>query len=281
MKKFLKIFGIIILSAVTLMAGIYSLMWFLVARNVQAHIDAFWASLPLREDIVIVGDKPEVTGFPLPPQIHFSGVVTVEPGIAFNIPDLQIVGFPLSGLVVYLELPEGMNVSLLPEKTHFQLKESHINFAAANITLPNHPPLRATYSDIKAWSTLEDPLLINGFEIVAGAVHVRGRGTLGVNPDLQPDLRTEARVDGLDAMFDSLESNPDVDKKGLDVGRNFLKMVSKVDPQTKQTYIETGFYIQNGGVFIGPMRIYNLKKIVWPGTPTDEKLSRKNLSPDN
>ncbi|HNQ91773.1 MAG TPA: DUF2125 domain-containing protein [Alphaproteobacteria bacterium] len=273
MKKFLKVVGGIILGAALLVSAIYSAMWFLVAKNVRAHIDAFWANLPQMENVVIVGEKPKVTGFPGPPQVKFSGVVTVDPGIAFNIPELQIIGFPLSGLTLYFELPHGMDVSMISG----EMKGMHVDFAAANISLPQYPPLQASYSEIKEWQTLEDPMIVNGFDARMGDIRIQGRGILGVDEDLQPDLRLESRVDGMNALFDRLAENTKVDPRGLETAKGFLKMVSKVDPATNLPYFETGFYIQHRGLFIGPMRLYNFEEIIWPGTPKENLLSRKRL----
>lgn len=59
------------------------------------------------------GEKPEVKGFPAPPEIRFSGVVTFDTGIALTIPDLLVLGFPLSGLTMYFEMPKGLDIGTI------------------------------------------------------------------------------------------------------------------------------------------------------------------------
>lgn len=137
--------------------------------------------------------------------------------------------------------------------------------------------MKADYSEVKKWQGLDDPFLINGIRILSDSVVIQSKGTFSLDAGLQPDLRLEARVDGFEDLLERLRQNPNVSKKNLEMTGVFLKMLSKNDPQTNKPYFETGFYIQNSGVFIGPARVYNLQKIIWSGTPPDQLISRKAL----
>lgn len=274
LKKAFRFLAFAVLGIILFIAISYTAMWFLVSRNVDRHIAAFWQSLPYQTEFRITGVQPQVTGFPAPPQIIFSGTVELKSGLIIKSDEFRIVGFPLSGLTLYADFPKGLDI------IHPLSKQGvRIDNAAANISLPMHPPVTSTYEAAKAWQKLDDPLVINGYEIKMGEVMVQGNGLIGLDEKLQPDVRIQGRVQGMDALFERLSENGIVKKKDMDIARSFLGMVSAEDPQTGQKYFDTGFYIQHRSVFIGPMRIYEVPEIVWPGTPVGVMTGRQSKPP--
>ena len=274
LKKVLRFFAYTAVGLVLFVGISYTAMWFLVSRNVDRQVAAFWQSLPYQTEFHITGEQPTVTGFPAPPQISFSGVVELKSGLVIKSDEFRIIGFPLSGLTLYVDFPKGLDIF------HPRSKQGvHIDNAAANISLPMHPPLAGTYESAKAWQKLDDPLIINGYEIKMGEVNFQGNGLIALDEQLQPDVRIQSRIQGMDELFTRLSENGVVKKKDMDIARSFLGMVSTVDPKTGQKYFETGFYIQHRSVFIGPMRLYEIPEIIWPGTPVGVMTGRQSRPP--
>ncbi|MDY0028461.1 MAG: DUF2125 domain-containing protein [Pseudobdellovibrionaceae bacterium] len=284
LKKFFKVVSVILLCTCMLVAGIYSVAWHLVAKNMQAHIDYYWSLLPIQKGIVIVGDKPEISGFPFPPEAHFSGVVTMsfdiymgnsEP-LVFEIPDLKFVGFPLTGLTIYLEAPQGLGIS-----EQISGRGLRLDYALINATLPKNIPEKFVYREVKKWQETQDYLIFNHIFFQTGEVRISGDGVLGLNSDLQPDLRLQTRITGMDALFEKLSKDTAIKQRDLDISKSFLKLIAETDPETGELYFETGFFIQNNNMFIGPMRIGTIPPLEWIGSPDSiNDLSRKNLGPE-
>ncbi len=283
-KKLFIVLVAVFTGTILLVAAAYSAGWYMVAKNIQMQIDALWADLPNHPEIFVQGEKPVVHGFPAPPKYTFSGTIVgtlnigngATPDIALEIPELDVVGFPLTGLSVYIEAPKGLVLSERQSGNGLM-----INYALLNFTLPFHMPENTRYSGIQKWQQLDDPFVIDKLFIVSQDVSIDGHGILGLDQDLQPDLRIEARIKGMDELFDRLAENTKIEKKGLDIAKKFLKMIIKTDEQSGEQFFETGFYIQSLGLFVGPMRIGQIEPIHWQGTPPKkEDLSRKVLSPE-
>lgn len=265
LKKILKILAAAIVLLPILLAGIYALSWHLVASNMQAQIDYYWTQKDANPDFMIEGEKPRVSGFPHPPQCTFSGVIVSRisgQDFALEIPEFKMVGFPLSGLTIYFETPQGMTVS---ERTSGRGVD--IDYALLNVTLPRHLPQQTVYHDLLEWQKLADPLIVNNLLVHSGEVSIDGQGTVGLDNELQADVRIEARIKGMDALFDRLSQDSKVRKQDMMIARKFLKMVIRTDEETGEEYFDTGFFIQSNGIFIGPMRIGQITPIKWPGTP--------------
>lgn len=274
LKKTFRFLAYAILGVILFIAISYTAMWFLVSRNVDRYIAAFWQNLPYQTEFHITGVQPQVTGFPAPPQISFAGALELKSGLIIKSDEFRIVGFPLSGLTLYADFPQGLDI------IHPLSKQGvRIDNAAANISLPMHPPVSGTYAAAKAWQKLDDPIIINGYEIKMGEVTIQGNGLIALDEKLQPDVRIQGRVHGMDALFERLSENGIVKKKDMDIARSFLGMVSAEDPQTGQKYFDTGVYIQHRSLFIGPMRIYEVPEIIWPGTPVDVMTGRQSKPP--
>lgn len=276
--KYLLVFCVLVIVAV---AGIYCISWYFVARNMQDHIDVFWAELPIQNNFKIEGEKPVVTGFPFPPEVIFSGMISgkiplnegISPDVIFNIPELKLVGFPLPGLTLYLEAAKGIDVS-----ERYSGNGINIDYALLNFTLPTQIPETMIYNDIKEWQKLDDSLIFNHVFFKSGDVSINGNGYAGLNSDLDLNIRIETRVKGMEALFNRLAENSKIKQKDLAIAQNFLKMIASTDPETGESYFDTGFFIQNNGIFIGPMRIGQIPPINWDGSPNKTKdLSRKSL----
>lgn len=274
LKKTLRYFAFALVGILVFLGIAYTAMWFLVSRNVDRHLTAIWQNIPYETAFHITGVQPRVTGFPAPPQVVFSGILELKSGLVIKSEEFRIVGFPLSGLTLYADFPKGLDI------LHPRSKQAvHIDNAAINLTLPMSPPLAGTYEAMKAWQKLDDPLIINGYEVRMGEVNFQGRGLVSIDEQLQPSVQIETRVQGMDELFARLSENGIVNKKDMEIARSFLDMVSSVDPVTGVKFFDSGINIQRRNVFIGPMRFYEFQEIVWPGTPLQVMTGRQSKPP--
>lgn len=279
-KKATQAIGIITGILVCLLAGAYCVGWHLVARNMQANIDYLWQDATNSTDLTIEGQKPRITGFPSPPRFIFKGtIIRHMNGVDFAVemPEFVFTGFPLTGMTIYLETPKGFTLSERSTQNGITIEK-----ALLNVTLPYSIPAEPDYEALVEWQKREDPFQINKILIQSSEVLIDGHGTAGLDAELQPDIRIDTRVTGMDALFKRLESDKNVKQGSLSAAKGFLDMVSRTDQETGVRYFDTGFLVQKDGIFIGPMRIGEIPRISWPGAPrqTTDELRRRTPPPE-
>ena len=126
MKKLGAAFVILCL----LMAG-YSGAWFYAKKRIDAEIDHLFLSAPAK-NIAFLGDKPEVTGFPFAPTLHYTDGIKVQNWqISFS--DMTIKGFPIPGLPLRASFPGGIIAWIDNSEDSLALQELDIT---ARIPLP-------------------------------------------------------------------------------------------------------------------------------------------------
>jgi hypothetical protein len=70
MKRLLSTFLFSLSGIIVLLFFLYSLMWYLVAKQTQKQIDALWQNAA-NSGVQISGEKPIVGGYPSPPDNSF------------------------------------------------------------------------------------------------------------------------------------------------------------------------------------------------------------------
>lgn len=291
------VLGLVGLALAVILCGIYSFAYYKFTRIMTAQIDATWAELESMPHIRIEGNKPIIGGFPKPPEIKFSGRIYLEQSFSpyldsdleIELPELEISGFPLPGLKLYLNTPQGLTISQPLINQSLRL-----DGATALLTLPRHMPRAVDYDALKEWQSRSDPIIVDAFQAKAQEIIVGSTGTLGLDPDLQLDLKLDARIMGVQEFLNRLKENPrlrrnNAGKNNLASAESFLKLISKTDDKTGQSYFDIGIFIQNQSVLMGPMRLYKLPPLIWPGSPVtvgrdpeelQKSLSRHSLRPE-
>lgn len=280
-RRVLKAFSIVFLILAIVVCTIYSYAWYELAHIIQSNIDKVWAQAQNSAHIKVTGQKPIVKGFPKPPEIEFSGQVYInklfspylETDVEVELPSLIVSGFPVPGLKIYMDAPKGLTYS-----EPLLNKSLEIEGATALLTLPKTIPQGFDYQSLLNWQVKNDPIIIDAFQAKSHEIILGSEGTLGLDRSLQIDLQLFARIMGARELFNRLQTDGATEKSHLKSAEAFLGLVSHVDEKTGKSYFDIGINIQNQSVMLGPMRIYKLPPLVWPGTPYAHDISQKNIS---
>jgi hypothetical protein len=265
MKKLLSIFLFSLSGIIVLVFCLYSLMWYLVAKQTQKQIDALWQNAAI-SDIKISGDKPRVGGYPFPPAIHFEGTITDGQGNEWTIPALDFLGFFIPAQTIYAELPQGATITgeMIPEK------KINITAAALKIFLPEDLPMSLNEQSIKAWQKSEGHISVQWVSVVAPPLSFEGNGTIGLDEKLQISADIPLQIKGLDILIANLAEKKIITGKEALMVQGLAQVLNEKDPKTGEPIMNANLSIQKRGVFIGPMRIATLQEIVWPWERTPQ-----------
>jgi hypothetical protein len=186
--------------------------------------------LPLRAHAVGLW----VTLPPRPPQTH------TEPMLAIA---LQ---------VDRLDLPE------VPAPLRNPLDE--IAFGATVMgAVPAAPPRRAA----AAWRDAGGTLELDHLDARWGPLAVSGSGTLALDAELQPIASLSGGVEGYDKLIGALVAAGRVRAGDARIAQMALAMLARPSPDGRPR-ISTPFTIQNGEMYLGPLRLGPAPRITWP-----------------
>ncbi len=87
---------------------IYTLAWLAFTKRAEVYIAA---AIAQHAPLEIIGNPPLFTGYPLPPETHFSGTIKHLSGFVLTIPDLYYSGFPTLHQLQYLEAKKGFHLT--------------------------------------------------------------------------------------------------------------------------------------------------------------------------
>lgn len=251
LKKFLS--GIILTISVFILGffAIYSVGWYVFTKRAEIYIDAVWKN---KADFTITGDEPNITGYPYVPTASFAGTIE-HPDFKLITPELIYSGFPAARQTQILSAPKGIQISS-------SYLERDLNFDYAYLqVVPPKLPASDQREDVEAWQKSGQTFVIQQIILKAGKVYARGEGTFSLDENLQLSANINARIIGMDVLFDDLAKEKG--EKTISIARNFFEMMSRIDEKTGEKYFETTLKIQNRGIFFGPMRISGLPEIKW------------------
>jgi hypothetical protein len=250
--RILKGIGLLIAIIFSGIFTIYTLAWYAFTMKAQAHIDA----LIRTESLVITGTQTGFTGYPYPPEVHFSGTITHRSGLKIDTADLYYSGFPAPHQAQFLEASHGIKIS-----SPYLERDLDFDSASIQIRPPYHLPYRGDQESVTKWKNSADPIIIDQLALTSGTLTILGAGTITLDDNLQLKADIAVHVSGADDLLNTLEETHG--KKNIAMARSFLNMLSKIDPQTGQSYFETTIKIQNKALYFGPMRISTLPEIQW------------------
>ena len=241
-------------SLMALVFIIYTLAWLAFTKRAETYIDSIWHDASWQA----TGIAPKFTGYPLPPELSFSGRIQHKSGFYLESQDLYYFGFPLLGHIQFIEAPKGFNLG-----SPILNQDVHVDYAAIQMRLPYQLPIAGDVSSAQTWQKSNAPISIPKMIVNAGTVSATGSGTISIDEKLQIIADMNIRVFGMDSLLDSLKETQG--DSSIDIARSFLNMLSQKDEKTGQTYFETTLKIQNRGLYLGPMRIASLPEIKWTG----------------
>lgn len=257
MKKFFRILVNTLSVLIILAFIVYSIAWFAIAREMQKQVDNIWAS---QEKLLVYfqGDKPEVTGFPSLPEIKFSGSLTDRNGLVYQSPEFIYRGFPLPTQRMTLEASQGISFSGPLLRLPVEL-----NYFKLAIRLPANFPGQFDAETIREWQRVGGSIPVEELRIVKAGLILEADGYVQLDTNLQPEGTLTAKVTGLDDLLHELTANGTIGEKQALMGQSLLNLMSQKDDQTGVTSVNLGIRIQDGGIFLGPLRVASLPGWKW------------------
>jgi hypothetical protein len=116
---------------------------------------------------------------------------------------------------------------------------------------------------LKVWNDLSGVIEFDRLYLRWGPMIVTGNGTLGLDPMLQPEGAFSSRVEGIDAAIANLVANGAIDKRQESLLHSSLHVLSRPSGMTGSSAPIVPFSVQNGGLFLGPVRLLTLSTISW------------------
>lgn len=264
MKRMIKrgVFAAFFLASglVVLVFALYSLMWALVSRQMDRQIEALW-SAATEQGIEITGERPEVTGYPAPPTLRFSGRIRKkDTGQEWEIPELEVIGFFLPGQVVYAELPQGL--TLRGDKVLENI--ANITAAGIRIRLPHDFPLSMNEETIRKWQKGGEQISIEWLSVLSPPLTLEGKGTAGLDNSLAPKGQIDVRIAGIDVLLETLVKDQVVAGRDAAILKGFASLLNERDEKTGKPLMATTFRIEERGIFLGPLKIGETAPLPWP-----------------
>lgn len=252
-SKVLIVFIVIIFLG---LAG-YIFIWDASNKILSRQVDALWNSME-NSGAKIVGDKPQVRGFPGKPRLEFSGSITEFNGTQWEIPQLIYSGFPLPSSDLHFQMPQGFVLSGPLMKRTIKIDEVTLNF-----TIPIYLPSNGSREEIEVWQKNGGHFPINLLKVRAGPTDMLAAGHIKLDERLQIAGELQARVEGMDVLLADLTEQGVLKGTSAMTAQNFLRMLMEKDPATGKEFFPTTITIQKNGIFIGPLRVGSLPELTW------------------
>ncbi len=113
-----------------------------------------------------------------------------------------------------------------------------------------------------AWRDAGGTVELDRFALRWGDVAVNGSGTMALGPDLQPIGAFSGAVSGLDELLKALAAAGQLRMGDLTLARIGLAALAKPGPNGKPE-VSTSFTIQNGQMYLGPLKLGPVPRINW------------------
>jgi hypothetical protein len=183
--------------------------------------------------------------------------------------------FPIQSAVSWINLPEN------PPRTHtepslglaFDLRKLHlpasppsftdmIDEAAFGVTVKGAVPDGRLMQAIAAWRDAGGTVELDNLRLDWGGVGVNANGTVALDQDLQPIGAFSGGIEGFDAILSALVEAGRLGTEQAALAQIALNAFAKPGPDGKPQ-IRTSFTMQNGEMFLGPVKLGAAPRIVW------------------
>ncbi|PZP55797.1 MAG: hypothetical protein DI586_05715 [Micavibrio aeruginosavorus] len=255
-----KIIGslISVISALIILAFIaYGIFWIYVAGQMTKTLDTVWNHQE-EYQITIDGEQPGITGFPAPPKATFSGSITDRNGFSYSSPEFSYQGFSFPTQSITIAAPQGMDFSGPIFKTTI-----HLDDFLLRVRLPADFPSRYDRQTLSAWRSKGGNIPIESLRIYRSSVKMEGEGYVTLSQTLQPEGEIKVKVSGLDDLLHEFVQNGTIGEKQAIMAQSLLNLMSQKDETTGVSAINTALRIQDGGVYLGPLRVAAIPEWKW------------------
>jgi len=124
--------------------------------------------------------------------------------------------------------------------------------------VPSAPPRQAA----EAWRRSGGTVEFDHFNLDCGGLRIEGSGTLALDSELQPIGAFSGAIEGYDRLFGGLVTAGQMRPAQAGIAQLALGVLAKTGPDGKPR-IETSFTIQNGQMYLGPVKLGPAPRIDW------------------
>lgn len=114
---------------------------------------------------------------------------------------------------------------------------------------------------VAAWSRDGGVVELDTLALLWGPLDAALTGTLALDPRLQPQAAMTAEVRGADRVLSALKGT--LKPNQVAAARTMVAMLSKPSPRDGVPVLRTPVTVQDGGLFVGPLRLASLPPLVW------------------
>lgn len=257
MKKISALFLIfLILGAVLYGAG-----WGYLYGRGTAKIDEIYDEKAPQAGVEFLGSKPVLTGFPGAPAVIYAGGLRAGP-LFLTFPEFRLLGFPLPGMPVTADFPEGLAGA--------GIVNSHVwalDSLALTARYPESLPPDITEENWRIWRDNGGQIIIKDLRLSRGALKAEGTGILSLDRDMQPILDMDLHVTGYQDFISGLIRDKTI--KPVTGLAAIAAMNAMTDPG-KQTSTDAEkraarvrLTLRNRMLSVGPLPMVRLPEIRW------------------
>jgi hypothetical protein len=143
------------------------------------------------------------------------------------------------------------------------LFDRHVAYAEVKARVQGVLPEGALARSVDAWSQAGGTVEITHLGVDWAPLAMEGEGTLAFDPRLQPLAALSTRVRGYGELMDRLNQAGIIDTASAGAGKLLLGVMAKPDPRGRPT-LPVPMTVQDGGLYLGPARVWNFPPLVWP-----------------
>jgi len=148
---------------------------------------------------------------------------------------------------------------------------NRIDNLAFDVRVMGTPPDFSKPSSIRQWNEASGVLEFDQLDVAWGPFGISAKGTLGLNPELQPEGAFSGKVEGLDETIDTLVTKGVIEQRQEALLRSSISVLSRPSSVMGASAPIVPISIQGGALYLGPVRILKLAPLTWPSeTPAHE-----------
>lgn len=209
--------------------------WYAVSTKLRNTIDGTIAGLPFSADVLKIG-------FAKPENLPMNGM---ETGFSVFVQSLGLTFKPQD------ELPLGNRL----EQLSFDLR------------VMGTPPDFTKTEAVRAWNDAGGVLEFDQLDLLWGPLGLSAKGTVGLNSKLQPEGAFSGKVEGLDDAVNVLVSKDIIEQRQEALLRSSISILARPSSVMGGSAPIIPISVQNGGLFLGPVRVMTIPQLDWPEEP--------------
>lgn len=246
------------LAIALLLIAAYGGLWAYSYQWMKGEVDRAYENV---EDngYRFLGPKPVLTGFPLVPEIYYSGGFQAG-NVMVEFPEARLRGYPIPGLTFNLSIPRGVAISGPVDPSIWSLETLD-----ADIVIPSTIPADFTAGSLSAWQRGGGQFDIRRYELTKDGLMSEGLGNFTLDTDLQPEIEFESRIKGYDVFIQSLMQQGMIEPFPAAIAIGALNSLSKPDEETGDNIVTVNISVKNRMLTVGPVQALELPRIVWAG----------------